>query len=366
MDMMRGHIMKILFVQNQLCSRAWKEAKVLNTCGIDLSLIELGYESSSKDHSIFKNIYIIPVNPDMNSMVKGKNKIIKGLKKIVKENNFDLIHIHNEPDNLGYWAKKNLDIPVVHDVHDLMSLKPIPWAKGPKKWIVRKMYNKWEKEICQNADGIMAPSLPMMKFIEKKYSPKRMAYVDNKPVKESFSRKEKIPGDRIHAVYSGGIGMDPESPRYLWPMFKELCDHGLKIHLYPPVFKKNEYEPIRSKCNEIKGMIFHLPVAQHEVIPEISQYHFGLVIFKIHTENIKMATSNRVYEYQIAGLPIITNDIGHIAEYIKEKGCGEVISEPDDIKGILSSNKDYILDTDDCFMDPGPIIDLYKKILNKK
>lgn len=355
--------MKVLFVQNQLCTRGWKEARVLGAAGVELSLAELGCESPSKDLSVFSDTFVIPVGSDLGSMVRGKKIIIQELKRIADAEKYDIIHVHNEPDNLGVWIKRNLSVPVVHDIHDLVSLKPIPWAKGPKKWVVRRMYDSWEKKICRMADGILCPSAPMAEFIRDRYGPNRIEFVENKPVREDFTPEPKIDDGGVHMVYPGGISMETGGTRYLWPMFEKICAGGVNIHLYPPVFDEEKQKPVREKCESIKRLHFHPPVTQHRVIPEISRYHFGLVLFSSHTDNIKMATSNRVFEYQIAGLPVITNDRGNIAKYVLKKNCGEVIRDVEEIGRIVKDRKEYDLDTKDCYMDAGPILGMYKEVL---
>jgi len=353
---------KILFIQNQLCARGCKEAKVLTGAGADIDLLELGKPSEFMDYTIFKDRHNIPVGADIGSMIRNRGRIKRELADYASRGDYHIVHVHNEPDNLGVWAKKNLSIPVVHDIHDLMSLKPITWARGPKKWFVRGLVNRWESYVCRKADGIMSTSSLMIDHIRKRYGPKRIGYVENKPLKEKFDLAEKIDDGKIHFVYPGGISLDPGGSRYLWPMFESICAMGVHIHLYPPVFETNRQEIIRKRCKSVRGLHFHLPVAQDKVIREISKYHYGLVLFSSFTKNILMATSNRVYEYQIAGVPVITNDVGHIGDYVKKKKCGEVIKDAKEIEKIIAAGREYNLDTSDCFMDAKPILDLYAKI----
>lgn len=359
--------MNVLFIQNQLCSRGWKEARVLGEEGIDISLLELGSPSENKDHSIFKESFTIPIEPDIGSMVKGRARIVRELKRIVKQGTYDLVHVHNEPDNLGVLVKKNLSVPLVHDIHDLVSLKPITWASGPKRWAIRRMVNSWEKYVCKKADGILSTSKLMMDHIRKEYRPKRIDYVENKPVREDDLKVQpKIDDGKVHMVYPGGISLEPEGNRYLWPMFEKICSSGVEVHLYPSVFETSQREAVRKKCSRIPNLHYHLPVAQDKVIHEISKYHYGLVLFSGFTKNILMATSNRVFEYQIAGLPVITNDVGLIGDYVKKKGCGEVIGDVNEIEGIIKGKRDYDLDKSDCFMEAGPILELYREIISHR
>ncbi len=354
---------KILFIQNQLCARGWKEAKVLTEAGVDIDLLELGKPSEFMDYSIFKDSHNIPVGADIGSMIRNRKRIKTEIRDFAAGRDYDIAHVHNEPDNLGVWTKKNLPIPVVHDIHDLVSLKPITWARGPKKWFVRSLVNRWEGYVCRKADGIMSTSSLMIEHIWKRYGTKNIGYVENKPLKEKFELAEKIDDGKVHFVYPGGISLDPGGSRYLWSMFESICAMGFNVHLYPPVFEPGRQEIIRKRCSGVSGLHYHLPVAQNKVIREISKYHYGLVLFSSFTKNILMATSNRVYEYQIAGIPVITNDIGHIGDYVKKKKCGEVIGDPGEIKKLISGGREYNLDTNDCFMDAKPILDLYSKII---
>lgn len=357
--------MKVLFFQNKLCSRAWKEAKILTDAGIGISLLELGGPNDLKDYSIFREHTIIPVEPDMRSMMKGKRRIVKGLKDLVEKKEFDLIHTHNSPDNLGVLVKKNLSIPLVHDIHDLGSVKPLPWVKGAKKIIIRKILNRWESYVCRKADGILTPSPELSDYVKKLYGTKLAGNVPNKPIDTGFRLRKKIDDGKIHMVHAGGISVIPEGERYLWPLFRKIGSHGIEVHVYAPIFDESLQKVVRMKCREIPGVHFHLPVPQDEIISEISKYHYGLALYSSFNESILRGAQNRIFEYQIAGLPVISNNYGYMGDYIKKKGCGEVIKDPDEVRDIVKNKKTYDLDNGDCFMQADNIIELYGKILEK-
>ena len=357
--------MKVLFFQNKLCSRAWKEAKILTDAGLGISLLELGEPNDLKDYSIFKEHTIIPIEPDMRSMMKGKRRIVKDLKDFAMKGNYDLVHTHNSPDNLGVLVKKNLSIPLVHDIHDLGSVKPLPWVKGAKKIVIRRILNGWERYVCRKADGILTPSSELSDYVKKIYGTKLAGHVPNKPIDTGFQLQDKINDGKIHMVHAGGISVIPEGERYLWPLFKKICSQGFEVHVYAPIFDESLQNVVRKKCGEIPGVHFHLPVPQEKIIFEISKYHYGLALYSSFNESILKGAQNRIFEYQIAGLPVISNNYGYMGGYIKKKGCGELIKDPGEIGDIVKKKKIYNLDNDDCFMEPDNIIELYRKILQR-
>jgi len=359
---MRG--MNVLFVQNRLCARGWKEAKVLSVAGHKISLAELSEPDPLKDYSIFHEHVNIDVKPDIRSMIKGKGIIIRELKKIEEKGNFDIIHSHNEPDNLGVWMKKNLSTPLVHDIHDLISERPIAWATGLKRMAARYITNRWESHICTRADGILSTSPMMIEHIQKIYRTRNIAYVMNKPVREKIEKLPKIDDGKVHLVYAGGVSLDSGNYRYVWPLFRKICASGAVIHLYSGGDREKQIE-IEKKCRGMADLQYHKPIPQNDVIREISKYHYGLAIFSFYSKNALMATQNRVFEYQIAGLPVISNSPGLIGDYIRKKGCGEVIERAEDVGEIIKQNKEYNLDTGDCYMDAKPILKLYEKVLHQ-
>ena len=117
--------MRILFLQQQPCMRALKYAVALRSA---FPSIRLGFAYQGKTLSewygsgdeLFERWWDLGSEP------------IKGLRAAGQEFRPDLIHSHNLPDSLTVIALELFadGVPVVHDVHDLQSLRRTPYEHG--------------------------------------------------------------------------------------------------------------------------------------------------------------------------------------------------------------------------------------------
>src|SRR5215212_1465097 len=117
--------MRILFLQQQPCVRALKYAVALRSA---FPRIRLGFAYQGKTLSewygsgdeLFERWWNLGSEP------------IKGLRAAGEEFRPDLIHSHNLPDLLTAIALELFAgrVPVVHDVHDLQSLRRTPYENG--------------------------------------------------------------------------------------------------------------------------------------------------------------------------------------------------------------------------------------------
>ena len=117
--------MRVLFLQQQPCIRALKYAVGLRST---FGSIKLGFAYQGKTLSgwygsgdeVFDRWWDLGSKPR------------KGLRVVVEEFRPDLIHSHNLPDSLTAIALELFagHVPVVHDVHDLQSLRQTPYEHG--------------------------------------------------------------------------------------------------------------------------------------------------------------------------------------------------------------------------------------------
>jgi len=334
--------LKVLFFQNQLCARAWRAARTLADHGVSVSLAELKCPPSGKDYSIFETVHKIDVGHDIRSMVEGRKRIASGIKAFVKDGNYSLIHSHNSPDNLGALSIKHLDIPVVHDIHDVMSMTEIRFSSGLKKMAIRHLYNKWEKKVCREAHGLVVPNPYIESLIKKKYGRNDNIYVvGNKPVRMTVDRRKKIREtrkDEINLVWAGAMSFGRGGPRDVIPLLADFAKGNVHVHVYAVTFDQESRDGIRENCAGNDNLHLHDPVPHSELIGELTRYDFGLHIYRMDRGGLfGYGSPTKIYEYAAAGIPTITNSIGYIADLVKKNGFGILIGgsrthlEPEEI-----------------------------------
>ncbi len=367
MDMKKD--IKVLFMQNNICTRAWKEAKALTQKGISVSLVELDESTDNMDYSIFHKHFHIPLKKKytVTRLPYAKYVFIKHLKKILKEHEFDLIHSHNSPDVYAVWIKRSSNLPVVHDIHDIASLVTYEFfSNNAANQLFRLARLYWELIACNICDAILSPTQETKDYLDKKYNIRRSAFVNNKPIKQDVIVKEKLSkrDGQVHLVYEGGLSEIEKTERNMMPIFNEIGSwEGYQVHIYSKPVGRIGLEKIEEQIKYPNKIHMHQPLPLDKLLTEMTQYDYGLCLFPIMTGNLRRASANKTYEYQISGLPIINNLEGHTWKYIKEKGCGRNIHKIKDIKKIVKEKNEYNLDTGDCFINIDTVLELYEKVL---
>ncbi len=313
--------LNILFVQDAPCIRNYKMATALRSKGHQVTL---AYERARLSQ-MYKDLK----DDTYSSCIQLKNH--RQLWDLSKQ--FDLIHCHNEPDHLTVAALAG-DAPVVHDTHDLISLrhadnKMLRFFEGiANRGASGRVYvSEYQKKMAHSLYDInLSTSIVIPNFVLKKMIP-------------SGTRKKISLGEKgIHIVYEGGLSLDPKSHRYYWPLFKKLADRKLNVHIYPS-FHSQQFETI---CKDNEFVHYHHPVSPEKIVYEMSQYDYGIIPFIITKENkrhLESAMPNKLFEYLAAGIPVISRNLYSLRTFFEKFQPGILYDSVDDIiKGIKSTN----------------------------
>ncbi|MDP8211643.1 MAG: glycosyltransferase [Candidatus Stygibacter australis] len=363
--------MRVLFLMDAMpCHRFLKEARALNDLGMELYMCYRSRgaaTSKDADLSLFHKILKLKKRDWFQ-----KNKVMN----FISQNKIEIIHFHNYPDKLCYQVMHyNLDIPIIFDQHDLMSLQRVKFSK-------KKL--KFEKYCHENADGLIFVTDLHKKKSQELYNIKAPTVVlhnmmPGNQAKIIPQKTEKLSDQdgKIHLVWIGLIINNESHHRYLIPSFKILTEAGFIIHIYPT--RSKEYP----KYKAIKNIVFHRQLSYNDLIKEISMYDAGLAIFNPfmldprRSEFIKYAFPNKVADYVFANIPSITlNNFQSMSDFVNKYKVGYSFDnlediKPDLIKKKLSSNKQKISDNlNNIFMDVNEqiknVLLLYQKLIDSK
>lgn len=342
--------LNILFVQEAPCIRNYKMATALRSKGHCVTLAFVKARLSQMYKDLRDDTY--------SSCIQLRNH--RHLWDI--SNCYDIVHCHNEPDQLSVAALA-CDVPVVHDTHDLISLR-----HGDNQTL-----RYFEGIANRGASGRVYVSDYQMEMAHRIYKTdlSKSIVVPNYALKKMIPSRSlpKISEDngQIHIVYEGSLSLVPNSHRYYWPIFRDLASQGLNIHIYP-AFHNLKFESI---CNAVNGLHYHYPVSPEKIVYEMSQYDFGIVPFIVTSENnkhLESAMPNKLFEYLAAGLPVIARNLYSIRKFFEKFSAGILYDTVDDIiAGIKSSNRKITTEIPFIFEDEINNVErLYKELLNRR
>ena len=155
--------MRVLFLQQQPCVRALKYAVGLRSAfpGIQLGFAYQGKTLSAwygSGDELFERWWDLGSEP------------LKGLRQVGEEFRPDLIHSHNLPDSLTVIALELFAgrVPMVHDVHDLQSLRRTPYEHGFPEPIEALALEQLAIEECS---ALVTVSDELLEEIRGRYNP---------------------------------------------------------------------------------------------------------------------------------------------------------------------------------------------------
>ncbi len=323
--------MRVLFLQQQPCARTRKYAVALRDAwpGLRLGFACQGQTLSGwygTGDELFDRWWSLGPDPAAD------------LARVIDEFRPDLVHSHNLPDTLTVAA---LDVtggavPVVHDVHDLQSLRRTPYEAGfPEPAEPLDL----EKRAVEGSTAVVAVSDEMRQAIGARHRvPRHTLTFANYAVGRDLPRRVPPPERRregtLRLVYQGTLSTN--GGHYdLREIFGAIVRSGLALDVFPGR-PAPEYEALAAELPGMRCLGTLDPASLLRVLPE---YDFGWAGFNVglNRAHLDTALPNKAFEYLGCGLPVLT--LGHAAltRLVTEEGVGVSLPDLDDLDGRLRS-----------------------------
>lgn len=324
-------IKRVLFVQTVQCMRTYKIASAIHEKGVR---VDLAYTAA--------NPYA--VSPDW--IMPYENIIaideISTFLNRVNDEDYDIVHCSNEPDTLCTLLL-NSNKPVVHDTHDMMSLRgDISFEHLVDEYTatVKSAGNMYVtekiKEIAVKKYGVGYKNT----FVVNNY-------ILNNQKPTYFLPKLSMQDGEIHCVYEGGVGKDENTHRYYEVMWKKLAEKKIHVHFYAYYTREEDY------YFELDKMSPYIHYEGHknpqELMTLLTQYDVGLVLLNITPrEEVFLQTTfpNKIFEYLNAAIPVAVSNIESLKEFAEQYGVGKYLDFSGDIKGVVEEIAKIKIDRD--------------------
>jgi glycosyltransferase involved in cell wall biosynthesis len=292
--------MRILFLQQQPCVRALKYAVALRSTvpGIQLGFAYQGKTLSGwygSGDELFERWWNLGSEPH------------KLLRQVGEEFRPDLIHSHNLPDSLTALALELFAgrVPVVHDVHDLQSLRRTPSEHGFPEPLEALALEQLAIEKCS---ALVTVSDELLEEIRVRYNPTGPSLAfpnyalrrDLPPVLPPAARRN---GHPPRLVYQGTLSTN--GGHYdLRGIFAEIVREGLSLDVYP----SRGVPAYAELAAGLDGLRAHETLPPSRLLAALPAYDFGWAGFNstLNGAHLDTCLPNKAYEYIGCGLPILT------------------------------------------------------------
>jgi len=364
--------MHILFVQPQPCIRALKYAEGLckNHSDIRLSFAYSGKtltELYGHGDECFEAWFPLGDDPETE------------LRKIVDIHDINLIHSHNAPDTLTNLCLDLFsgEIPIVHDIHDLMSARNTAYEDGLNRADEAINWLKEERRAIEHSDAVIAVSdviLTLARWQGYRLSEITQVYANYIP--ERFIPKRLPQLDRnsdnrpIRVIYEGFISNN-NSHYDLRNIFQLLAAEGIEVHIYP----SRDNVDYRVLADTTSNIVYHPSLAPERLFEEITQYDFGWAGFNDTLNRVHLDTvlPNKLFEYIACGLPVIGFKHKSLQNFLEKHRLGFVVDAVSGLTDRLRSPEmiavrenvrarrwDFTVEA-----NIGKIVDVYRQLCNE-
>jgi len=278
--------------------------------------------------------------------------------KIRELKDVDLIHVHNEPNWLGRIAKNQRpDIPVVFDAHDLDSIR-------------QGIIDEDEQFVYKNCEGFIFPSEGYRTWCTKlhRLDPDRCEVIYSMCNEEHLQHQElpRLGG----VVYQGGVGVaDNAHPDLMGRDYRNIAKFfygkGIPFTIFGASADYAEYYGGTAA-------ICYGPQTYNEMIYNMTRYDWGLVGSDVRCSQRKNAVPNKLFEYMMAGLPVMCINTEEAGRFVTEHGVGVYLTDIRDIPTIYNDWPKYkkaVMEKRRGFLMEGQvskILKMYEKAMEKK
>lgn len=273
--------------------------------------------------------------------------------------NPDIIHVHDLPClKAGVFASREINVPLVYDAHELY------YAQESLSYILTKLFYKTEKKYIRVPKAVITVNPFIAKIMSREYNvPEPNVIMNCTEMPKDFDRdagkgllrkKGNIPDDYRVVLYQGWIS----SERNIQTMIRGVHYFPEKVCL--AIIGYGDFEKVLRELVTKEGLeekVFFLgPVPSDEMLNYSAGADIGVIPYRPVDDNHLYCSPNKLFEYILAGVPVLSNDLPFF-RMIKEKyDCIDTVSmeSPEEfgskVSDLLQDNEKLDLLKSNCMM----------------
>jgi glycosyltransferase involved in cell wall biosynthesis len=305
-------------------------------------VVEFKTDNRRKFLSNFLQVFLIP-----DSKALWKRKALELAKKIIKENNIELVYATAPPYTdflIAKELKQIFGLPVVLDYRDSWIDCPNNYYPTP---LHKNIHKKMETSVLKAADKIVTINSRIKELIREKYQFK--AEEDFVIIPQGFDREDFIAKGglpkkkKMRFTYAGSF-MNYYTPKYfleglaiLFNIRPELKNEIEAVFLgsYPNEYKSYIEEYNLSDSVNLLGYVEHSECVKYELNSDV----LWMMINK--TERSDLHSTGKLYEYFGAGKPILACVPEGVARQSLKNYNAVKICYPHDSEAIAKAIEEY-------------------------
>lgn len=314
-----------------------KECVSLAKSGYDVTLVEIGSESTTDN---IQGVHIIGVKFTPKNRIDRILHAARAAYKSALEVDADIYHLH-DPELIPYGMKLlRRGKKVIFDSHENIgaSISEKEYIPAVARKLLASLYNAYEKQTLSKYNAVVSVTPDVCRRLST-INPKTYQITNYPILTDVAAATEKIPRS---VCFAGGIKEEWNHETVI-KAINELPDKG-SYELFG--FGADEYINAIQSIDKGNCLHYHGKIPHTSVQSELSKCTCGIALC---TYNKNMNGRNgslgntKLFEYMMAGLPVICTDYELWKKIIAQYSCG-ICTAPDDVESIKNA-MEYIFCT---------------------
>ncbi len=332
-------------------ARVWKEARSLARVGRTVRLIGMEYDIAEPRERQVDGIDVHTVPFGSRSRVGVINRAASVLRlwREVTRTRAAVFHCHNiHPAPATVVAVRRSRAALVYDAHELYG--SVRSRTRPTSWLGAGLSRLAERRMTRSAHAVITTNASRAAELTRRHGRPDVAILANLPeaVPELRPFDPGFPAGRRILLYQGGIYASARAFRETIAALRLIPDFDLVILGFG---RESEIEAVHRMAREerLEERVHILPpLPFDQLVHSAAKADVGLVPLKPISLNSWLGDTNKLFEYLMAGLPVVGSDFPEIRTVLAqgEPRLGEVFDpeSPQSIATAVGAVTDNLLD----------------------
>lgn len=331
-------------------SRVMREARELAREGFVVSVIDVERDSSCPAEEYYSGLHVrhlakphwFTPTPMPWRLFRSAEKFILSTLAMIRMPT-DIYHAHDvNALHACYFAAMFRRKPFVFDAHELPlhELDQLRWH-----W-PRALLSRLLAVILSHCSGIITVSSPIAQEIRTRYRAPEISLVRNVPVFQPVSKSNRLrqrlglEPDILIALYQGNLQPDRGLDRLI--RAAAYLERQIVIVLLGKAIGDTliQLEALIASEGVADRVKILPPVPYEELLEWTASADMGLIIYSPDQSlNVQMCLPNKLFEYLMAGLPVLATPLVAVAEILNTYDVGQIVHSlmPADIAAAINA-----------------------------
>jgi glycosyltransferase involved in cell wall biosynthesis len=242
-------------------------------------------------------------------------------------------------------AKRSLGAPLIYDAHELF---PDMTAAGRPQYELRG-WIRHEARVIRHADAVLAVTPSRARVMAERFGIAVPRVIRNMPDTTGSDQpasdlRAGVPEASRVVFYSGNM----QPARGLEQAITALADLEGCVLVVMGSGDPGYVHQLRALAADVgvdDRIFFREPVRPHEVVAVTASADVGVVLNRNVSLNNYLSLPNKVFEYVVAGLPVVTSDSPDMAELVRHYEVG-VTCDPEDPADVARAIRAVLADSE--------------------